>query len=302
MWRKRGRADQDEAMELTFLGTAAANAYPEPFCRCARCEQARALGGPSLRKRSAALINDDLLIDLGPDVLTACAQHGRELTNLRYCLQTHAHHDHLDVSHFFSRSPGYDVVGAPRLHFYASAGSLQRAADALVHDFGPGGLLTPEVGDQLNVTFHTVAAGEAFDMGAYRVLVFAADHDPAVEPLLYAVQGEGRTLFYGTDTAALPEATWQNFRRHGLKFDLFILDHTYGLSEPKPLHTSAREFVAQLARLREEDLLAPGARVLATHIAHPGNPVHPELVEFAAPYGYEIAYDGLTVSVGGNRE
>jgi phosphoribosyl 1,2-cyclic phosphate phosphodiesterase len=60
---------------------------------------------------------------------------------------------------------------------------------------------------------------------------------------------------------------------------------------------SAREFIAHLARLREENLLAPGARVFATHIAHPGNPVHPELVEFAAPHGYEIAYDGLTVSV-----
>ena len=54
-------------MMLTFLGTAAANAYPEAFCQCDNCEQARALGGPSLRKRSAALINDDLLIDLGPE-------------------------------------------------------------------------------------------------------------------------------------------------------------------------------------------------------------------------------------------
>jgi phosphoribosyl 1,2-cyclic phosphate phosphodiesterase len=60
---------------------------------------------------------------------------------------------------------------------------------------------------------------------------------------------------------------------------------------------SAREFIAHLARLRDENLLRPNARVLATHIAHPGNPPHPELVKFAAPYGYEIAYDGLTVEV-----
>ncbi len=282
-------------MELTFLGTAAANAYPEAFCRCAHCEQARALGGPSLRKRSAALINDDLLIDLGPDVLTASFLHGRPLTSVRYCLQTHAHQDHLDASHFFSRSPGYDVVGAPRLHFYASAGSLRRAAEWAANDCGPGGLLAPEEGDKLNVTFHTVAAGDAFAMGDYRVVAFKANHDPSVEPLLSAIRGGGRTIFDGTDTAVLPEETWQGFHQHGLKFDLFILDHTYGPAEPAPDHMSAREFVAHLARLREEDLLAPGARVLATHIAHPGNPVHPELVAFAAPYGYEIAYDGLTV-------
>jgi SAM-dependent methyltransferase len=44
-----------------FLGTAAANAFPEAFCACANCQSGAAAGsGPSLRKRSAALINDDL--------------------------------------------------------------------------------------------------------------------------------------------------------------------------------------------------------------------------------------------------
>ena len=82
-------------MIVTFLGTAAANAYPEAFCRCDNCERARTLGGPSLRKRSAALINDDLLIDLGPDIMTASFMHGRPLSRVRYCLQTHAHADHI---------------------------------------------------------------------------------------------------------------------------------------------------------------------------------------------------------------
>ena len=36
-------------------------------------------------------------------------------------------------------------------------------------------------------------------------------------------------------------------------------------------------------------------RVLATHIAHEGNPVHPELAAWAAGRGYEVAYDGLVV-------
>jgi phosphoribosyl 1,2-cyclic phosphodiesterase len=66
-------------MIITFLGTSAANAYPEAFCRCDNCERARALGGPSLRKRSAVLVNDDLLIDLGPDIMTASSMHGRPL-------------------------------------------------------------------------------------------------------------------------------------------------------------------------------------------------------------------------------
>lgn len=72
-------------MIITFLGTAAANAFPEAFCKCRNCAQARRLGGPSLRKRSAALINNDLLIDLGPDIMAASHMHGCPLDDVRYC-------------------------------------------------------------------------------------------------------------------------------------------------------------------------------------------------------------------------
>jgi phosphoribosyl 1,2-cyclic phosphate phosphodiesterase len=282
-------------MELTFLGTAAANAYPEAFCRCKNCEQARLLGGPSLRKRSAALIDDELLIDLGPDIMTASNLHGRPLTRVRYCLQTHAHADHMDASHFLSRSPGYGVVGAPRLHFYASQGTLQVAARLLERDCAPLSFLDPEMGEQLNVELHTIEAFQSFTCGRYRVTAFPANHDPVVECLLYAVEAEGRCIFYGADTATLPEVVWQGFHRAGMRFDVVVLDHTYGPEEEGSDHLSARQLIAHAARMREEGLLVDGARVLGTHIAHEGNPAHPELAAWAAGHGYEVAYDGLVV-------
>jgi len=70
-------------MQHTFLGTGAANAYPEACCRCANCARARALGGPSLHTRSAALMHTDLRIDLGLDIHTAAARHGHPLTDVR---------------------------------------------------------------------------------------------------------------------------------------------------------------------------------------------------------------------------
>jgi phosphoribosyl 1,2-cyclic phosphate phosphodiesterase len=282
-------------MIITFLGTAAANAYPEAFCRCDNCTQARALGGPSLRQRSSALINDDLLIDLGPDIMTAAWRHNRPLTGVRYCLQTHAHADHLDTSHFLSRSPEYGVVGAPRLHFYASRGTLQVAARLLERDCAPAHLLDPEVGERLNVTFHPVEPLRFFEVGPYRVMAFPANHDPTVEPLLYAVESAGRRIFYGLDTAVLPEEIWQAFHRHQWRFDVVILDHTYGPAQPGNDHLSAQQLIEHAARLRAEGLLTDQARVFASHIAHEGNPVYPELADFAAQHGYEIAYDGLTV-------
>lgn len=282
-------------MTLTFLGTAAAEGYPNPFCGCENCEQARALGGPSIRKRCAALINDDLLIDLGPDLIAASVIHGRSLAGLRYCLQTHAHSDHLDPSHFLSRSLEYGVPNAPRLHFYASAATAQRAAQALHADFAPASLLDPEVGERLNLEIHRVEALQSFAAGPYSVTALPANHDPAVEPLLYVIGADGRSIFYGTDTAELPEETWRAFHRLKHRFDVVILDHTYGPDEPGTDHLSAQQFIEHVARLREERLLADDARVLATHIAHAGNSVHPELSEFATRHSYEVAYDGLAV-------
>lgn len=285
-------------MKFAFLGTAAANAYPEAFCRCRNCVTARALGGSSLRKRSAALVNDNLLIDLGPDIMTAAALHGCPLTRVRYCLQTHAHADHLDTSHLLSRSPGYGVVGAPRLHFYASAATLGQVADRLAGDLAPASLFDRETGEMLNLTLHPIEALQSFKVGSYTVTAFPANHDSGVEPLLYAIQEGDRCIFYGTDTAALPEATWEAFRRGNFRFDLVILDHTYGPAEQASDHLSAQLVSEHLTRMRAEGLLAERARIFATHIAHEGNPPHPELVEYAARHGYEVGYDGLKVGIG----
>lgn len=282
-------------MKLTFLGTAAAQSYPNAFCDCVNCERARALGGPSVRKRAAALINDDLLIDLGPDVMTAAWLHDRPLTRVRYCLQTHAHDDHFDPSHLLSRSPDYGVPAAPRLHFYASAGSLRRAALLMAPDVAPASLLDPEVGVLLNLELHSIAAFQSFQVGPYRVTAFPATHDPTVEPLLYAIEAGERAFFYGTDTGVLAEPVWHALHQQGLRFDVVVLDHSLGVDEASSEHLSGTQVAEHVERLRDEGLLAPQGRAFATHIAHDSSPVHPELEEFARLHGYEIPYDGQTV-------
>lgn len=284
-------------MQLTFLGTGAANAFPEAFCRCANCEQARRLGGPSQRKRSAALVNADLLIDLGPDIQTAAQQHGCPLTAVQYCLQTHPHADHLDLSHLLSRSPAYGTRGAPRLHVYASPATLQCAAATFERDLADYGLLTARAEQALNLQLHVIEPYQPTSVGPYRVTAFPANHAPGQGALLFAVAAEGRSLFYATDTAALPEAVWQGLRQAGLCFDLVILDHTYGPEQPGSDHLCAREVAEHAARLRAEGLVQPAGRVFATHIAHEGNPAHPELARWADQHGYDVAYDGLVITV-----
>jgi len=285
-------------MQIAFLGTAAANAYPEAFCNCENCQKARLVGGKSLRKRSAALINDDLLIDLGPDIMAASQTHKVSLTNVRYCLQTHPHTDHLDLSHLLSRSPGFGVIGAPRMHFYASYATLKRADDTFESDLVGYGLFDPEAEEELNLKIQQVEPLQPFKVGAYRMMAFPANHAPGFGALLYAIERDGRHIFYGTDTSILFEEIWQAFHQYKMRFDLVVLDHTYGPEQPgSDNHLSAHQVSEHTKRLREEGILKDNGRVFATHIAHEGNPVHAELVEFASQHGYEVAYDGLRITI-----
>jgi len=283
-------------MNLKFLGTSAANAYPEAFCKCENCCKAREYGGKNLRKRSAALINDDLLIDLGPDIMVASQIHGISLVNVEFCLQTHPHADHLDLSHLNSRSPGYGVVGAPCLNLYASSATWERADETFRRDLSGFGLLDEEAEEELNMKIHQVQPFEPYKVGSYRVIAMPANHAPGFGAFLYAIESNHRSIFYGTDTAELFDDTWRAFCEYKLKFDIIVFDHTYGPNESGSDHLSVHQVVEHTKRMKVEGILKENGRVFATHISHEGNPVHAELERFAERNGYEVAYDGLVVT------
>lgn len=285
-------------MQLTFLGTAASEGYPNAFCRCGNCERARHLGGRNLRKRSLALLDDQLLIDFGPDLMAASLMHGISLGLVRYCLLTHEHPDHLDGSHLSSRSPGCAVVGAPRLELVASLGALRKAASLHPEVLPEPGLLDREVQERLNLSVRVIAAGETMCVGPYHVTAIPATHDSEkITPHLYAIERDGRALFYATDTGPLTETAWDVLGAWGGQFNVVVLDHTFGVAGRSSGHLNAEQFVETIELLRDEGRLAADCRVLAHHFGHHSNPDHEALVAFSADRGYEVAYDGLTVSI-----
>jgi phosphoribosyl 1,2-cyclic phosphate phosphodiesterase len=269
-------------VRLTFLGTAASEGYPAAFCDCANCQAARRLGGRNLRRRCAALVDDELLIDLGPDLVASATALGRSLTAVRHCLVTHEHGDHLDTGNLEWRSfPGN--VGVRMLDLYGSPGVLETI-----------GRPDPAA---WKVRLHPLAPFEWRFIGPYRVAAVPARHSPRLLVLLYLVQHGGRTLFYATDTTVLPDETAAWLRREGLRVDLLAMDHTFGLCDESEGHLNGARFVEQVDRLRAGGVLADDARVYATHIAHDCNPPHDELVALARARGYEVAHDGLVVDV-----
>ncbi len=284
-------------MRFTVLGTSASEGYPNAFCGCDNCEKARQAGGPSLRKRSAALINDDFVLDLGPDLMAASMQHGVSLAKMRYCLQTHEHSDHLDPSHLHSRSPLCGVHDAPRLHYYASHNALRRAARILRNDETGTGLFNPAVNERLNVQVYAVEPFQNFAIGPYQIYSLQANHAPETVAMLYVIERDGRVIFYGTDTGEMPAATWEALAKLDKRADLIALDHTFGYKGRSNGHMNTEQFLEQVARLREIGVAGAGTRIFATHIAHHSNPTHAEMVAFAAQHGYEVAYDGLVIDL-----
>ena len=283
-------------MRFTFLGTASAFGYPQPFCTCADCTKARQEGGKNLRKRSAALINDDLLIDLGPDILTASYMHHISLANVRYCLQTHPHADHLDLSHLLSRSLNLDTP-PDMLHFYASPATLAYADELFQRDLAGYHLDTPQAAEELHLALHTVSPFETFSAGLYQVTALRANHAPNFQALIYAIAAEGQAVLYATDTEALPEETWQALNALNFAFDLVIFDHTNGINPPAYGHLNAQLVTGHTRRMRQEGILKESGEVYITHIAHGGNPTHEALVEASRQNGYRVAYDGLVLDL-----
>ncbi|MGC4107686.1 MAG: MBL fold metallo-hydrolase [Thermomicrobiales bacterium] len=287
-------------MELIFLGTAAAEGYPDPFCACANCTEARELGGTSFRYRSSALIDGQLLIDMGPDLVAASMRHGIPLNAVRYGIQTHPHNDHLDVLSFFARHEGCNVEGIAMMEYACSASSTRRMNALESLESGTTDYADPEEQRRRRIALQTIEPWQEFRIGPYRIQTVRATHGGGmIEAMLFAIEGpDGGRLFYGTDTGTLADGTWERLAELGWVFDVFVLDHTGGVQVgPADAHHNAGTFVEEIARARAAGVIDDHTRVLCTHMAHHSNPTHDKLVTWTAESGYEPAFDGMRVMV-----
>jgi phosphoribosyl 1,2-cyclic phosphate phosphodiesterase len=55
--------------------------------------------------------------------------------------------------------------------------------------------------------------------------------------------------------------------------------------------------VETMQKLDEIGAMSPHCRRIATHISHNCGSSHEQLVDFFAPHGIEVAYDGLEVEL-----
>lgn len=264
-------------MNLTLLGTGSADGWPNPHCSCASCAANRAAG--LLRGQTAALLDEVVLLDCGPETPAAAQRAGLDLTRLRHVLITHLHPDHCAPAFLLFRSwvsqTPLDVLGPP---------DVVEQARMWVAPESP-------------VRFVAVAAGELHHLDGYDVRVLAAEHEGGV---LYDVTGPGGRLLYATDTGPIPDATVDALRDGA--FDVVLLEETFGdLTAHGTDHLDLTTFPEQLRRLREAGAITVDTDVVAVHLSHK-NPPEPELSRRLTDCGARVVADGTTLGVRPHRE
>jgi len=285
---------------VTFLGTSAAPSMPIPFCGCQVCSDARRMGGKNLRRRSSICIDDDLLVDIRPDTATASFECDLDLTGISTCLLTHSHEDHFDPEFVMCRHAEYGTVVSGDLLMVGSAETLRAIDEIMSRRCDYGSILDSDTQAALGVELLSVAPFETVTVGAYRVTAYPANHGTDQGALLYSIEQGDLALFYGTDTSVLSESVWDGLQRNGTRYDLVVLDHTYGVgfSSSPDDHLASVDVMAHADRFRRDGLMKEGARVYATHISHEGNLEHCELDGYARERGYRVAFDGLSLVLG----
>ncbi len=264
-------------MQVVLLGTGGADGRPNPFCRCVTCAADRAAG--RLRAPTAALIDDVLLVDCGPEAPRAAERVGHPLDRVRTLLLTHSHPDHVAPAallwrHWAGRAEPLLVAGP--------AAAVEACREWLAPD-------DP-------VELRVLAAGETLDLGAHVVRALAADHGDAWsgEALLYDIaraDGAGR-LLYATDTGpALPDLG-------GARFDAVLLEESFGDHlEHGTRHLDLATFPQVLGRLRAAGAVDGATEVVAVHLTH-HNPPEASLSRRLAAWGARPGLDGDVLSLG----
>lgn len=258
-------------MDVVVLGTGSADGWPNPFCRCASCTTERSAG--RLRGQTAALVDETLLLDCGPETPHAAQRAGLDLGRLRHVLITHQHPDHCSPAFLLFRSwigdPPLDVVGPP---------DVIEACRAWVAPDSP-------------VRFVPVSPGDRIELAAYSVSVLEASHLPG--SVLYDVTSQEGRLLYATDTGPLPDHTVDAVR--DAAFDVLLLEETFGdLTSHGTDHLDLSTFPEQVRRLRDVGAVTDSTDVVAVHLSH-HNPPTGELNRRLSAWGARAVEDGTSL-------
>ena len=274
-------------MKIKFLGTAASEGIPALFCMCDICKNARKTGGREIRTRCQALVNDELLIDFGPDTYLHLLRDNIDISGLGRCLVTHAHSDHLYADDIETRAQGFAIL-PPSLRPLTVMGG--RGVKNAVDRYGDG-----RITEDGNAIFREVHAFEPTEFDGYRVIPVPAVHSTE-EPFVYVIMHGGKTLFYAHDTDILPDGTLERLRDLNVRFDLVSMDCNEGVKHIDYVgHMNVERDLIFMEKLRMHGLVSENTVFVANHFSHNGRLPYADAVKIGGEHGFLVSYDGMEI-------
>lgn len=277
-------------MKIKFLGTAAYEGIPAMFCVCDVCKEARRRGGKNLRTRSQALIDDKLLIDFPADTLAHTLAYGIDLSEIKDCLLTHTHSDHLYVEDLGMLLPGFSKTGDNLpFTFHGLRGAMLK-----INSYMNSKTFNPEA----VIETKPMELFEPEQIGGYRVTALKAIHDPGSFPVFYIIENsEGKSILYGNDTHYFCDEVWEYLEKNPIKLNLVSLDCTNGVSPRNYIgHMSLEENIKVKERLMSIGCADENTIFYSNHFSHNGDFVlYEEFSDKAGESGFLVTYDGLEV-------
>ncbi|UVI31283.1 MBL fold metallo-hydrolase [Paenibacillus spongiae] len=291
---------------LIFLGTGAAEAIPAFFCRCEYCEHARKHGGKDIRSRSAFRLDENVHIDLGPDLFHQLVKTGLDVHDLTDVLITHTHSDHLNFFEMLLKDCAVVTNGNKPIRIYVSETAYTWATNMFRQCVMGDYANNEEVYQQWQQRFPIIALPyyEPVTVADYTVTPLKGSHGGYGEGEIAAnyliALPDNRMFYYASDTGYYFEETFAYLEE--VKLDILVMECTFGGDESRGDyvmgHLDLKNFNLVLDRLLANGTIDQDTKVYATHINHK-HPLHHDQLQEAfdrtSPVSVIVAFDGMAI-------
>ena len=274
-------------MKIKYLGTAAAEGIPAPFCHCSVCEYARKMRGREIRTRTQAFVDDKILLDFGPDTYMHTLEYDLDLSAFEVCFITHSHSDHLFVHDILMRKGNHALYDKeiPPLSIYGGTG-VRESFDLKEHDY---------ITKDGRVIFKNAVTYQPIHYKNYSITPLPACHKTK-DPLIYLIESGEKSLLYAHDTDYFREDVWQYLSNRNVPLDLVSLDCTEGAKHiDYHGHMNFERDALVRERMLDLKIADEHTKFVACHFSHNGLITYRQAVE--STFDFLIAYDGMEIEV-----
>jgi phosphoribosyl 1,2-cyclic phosphate phosphodiesterase len=268
-------------MHIRLLGTGGADGIPAMYSNTRVSQHARAHGGKDIRSRTAAVIDDVLKIDFGPDTWHQLAREGLDAQDWTAVLFTHSDADHFAIDELQYALYPFNECEFAGFQIYGNAVICR----AIMERY-------PEWPFEVVMTHNF----EPFEHGGYTITPILPRHKESEEAHNFIFEADGKRFLYATDTGVYFDRTFEYLA--GKRMDCVVIECTEGfVHTPYNGHLDVKDLHLVLDRLRANGTIDHGTLIVTTHHSHNGDATHNELEQALNPHGILVGFDGMTIEI-----